>query len=63
MSGQYARWDLSVKQELPWVGLQVYVNVNNLNGADDITNNTSRSFPVAIDHYGLSAMAGVRVRL
>jgi len=63
MSGRYGRWDLSVKQELPWVGLQIYVNVNNLNSADDVTNNTSRSFPVAIDHYGLSAMAGVRVRL
>ncbi len=63
MSGRYARWDLSVKQELPWAGLQVYVNVNNLNAEDDVTNNASRLFPVAIDKYGLSAMAGVRVRL
>lgn len=63
MSGRYGRWDLSVKQELPWAGLQVYVNVNNLNAEDDVTNNTSRLFPVAIDQYGLSATAGVRVRL
>ncbi len=63
MSGRYGRWDLSVKQELPWAGLQVYVNVNNLNTEDDVTNNTRRSFPVAIDQYGLSAMVGVRVRL
>ena len=63
MSGRYRRWDLSVKQELPWAGLQIYVNVNNLNAETDVTNNTSRSFPVAIDQYGLSAMAGVRVRL
>ena len=63
MSGRYGRWDLSVKQELPWVGLQVYANVNNLNTEDDVTNNTRRSFPVAIDQYGLSAMLGVRVRL
>jgi outer membrane receptor protein involved in Fe transport len=62
MSDQYGRWDLSVKQELPWAGLQVYANVNNLNTEDDITDNTSRSFPVAIDQYGLSAMLGVRVR-
>ncbi len=34
MSGRYGRWDLSVKQELPWAGLQVYVNVNNLNTED-----------------------------
>lgn len=63
MSGLYGRWDVSVKQELPWAGLQVYANVNNLNAEDDVTNNTSRSFPVAIDQYGLSAMLGVRVRL
>jgi TonB-dependent receptor len=63
MSGQYGRWDLSVKQELPWAGLQVYVNVNNLNAEDDVTNNSRQLFPVAIDQYGLSAMAGVRVRL
>ena len=63
MSGRYGRWDLSVKQELPWAGLQVYLNINNLNTVDDVTNNTRRSFPVAIDQYGLSAMVGVRVRL
>jgi TonB-dependent receptor len=63
MSGRYGRWDVSVKQELPWAGLQVYVNVNNLNTERDVTNNTRRSFPVAIDEYGLSAMAGVRVRM
>jgi hypothetical protein len=62
-SGRYGRWDLSVKQEFPWAGLQVYVNVNNLNAEDDVTNNTSRSFPVAVDQYGLSAMLGVRVKL
>jgi TonB-dependent receptor len=63
MSGQYGRWDISVKQELPWVGLQVYANINNLNTEQDVTNNTRQAFPVAIDQYGLSAMAGVRVRL
>jgi TonB-dependent receptor len=63
MSGRYGRWDLSVKQELPWAGLQVYLNVNNINAEDDVTNNTRRSFPVAIEQYGMSAMAGVRIRM
>ena len=62
-SGQYGRWDVSVKQELPWAGLQIYANVNNLNTEQDLTNNTRQAFPVAIDGYGLSAMAGVRVRM
>jgi TonB-dependent receptor len=63
MSGRYGRWDFSVKQELPWAGLQVYANVNNLNAETDVTHNSSRSFPVAMEQYGLSAMAGVRLRL
>ncbi|HLP15232.1 MAG TPA: hypothetical protein VK470_03175, partial [Bacteroidota bacterium] len=63
MSGRYGRWDVSVKQELPWMGLQLYMNVYNLNSEDDVTINTYRSFPVAMDEYGLSAMAGMRLRL
>jgi len=63
MSGRYGRWDISVKQELHWAGLQVYANINNLNTELDVTNNTRQAFPIAIDQYGLSAMAGVRVRL
>jgi TonB-dependent receptor len=63
MSGKYARWDLSVRQELPWAGMQVYFNVNNLSAEDDITNNTQRDFPVAIERYGMSASAGLRIRL
>jgi len=62
-SGRYGRWDVSIKQELPWAGLQVYANVNNINTEQDVTYNTRQSFPVAIDSYGLSAMAGVRVKL
>ena len=62
-SGRYGRWDVSIKQELPWAGLQVYANVNNINTERDVTYNTRQSFPVAIDSYGLSAMAGVRVKL
>jgi hypothetical protein len=63
MSVRSTRWDLSVKQELPWYGLQVYVNINNLTGADDVTNNARREFPTAIERYGMSATAGVRLRL
>ncbi|HLP18637.1 MAG TPA: TonB-dependent receptor, partial [Bacteroidota bacterium] len=63
MSGRYGRWDVSVKQELPWMGLQLYMNVYNLNSEDEETINMYRSFPVEIDEYGLSAMAGMRLRL
>jgi TonB-dependent receptor len=62
-SGRYGRWDVSVKQDLPWTGFQIYANVNNLNTETDVTNNTSTSFPVGMDQYGLSAMLGLRVQL
>jgi TonB-dependent receptor len=62
MSGTYARWDLSVKQELPVWGMQIYVNVNNLTSEDDVTRLAWRDYSTAVDQYGLSASAGLRFR-
>ncbi len=33
----YTRWDVSAKQGLPWLGLQLFANVSNLNGARDLS--------------------------
>jgi TonB-dependent receptor len=63
VSAKSTRWDLSVKQELPWFGLQMYVNINNLTGTDDVTNNARREFPTSIDRYGMSTTFGVRMRM
>ena len=35
-TSEYIRWDLSVKQELPWFGLQLFFNLNNINGRHDV---------------------------
>ena len=32
LSAKFTRWDLSVKQNLPWFGMQLYFNINNING-------------------------------
>ena len=32
----YRRWDLAAKQELPWYGIEVFGNLNNMNSAKDI---------------------------
>ncbi|MBK7260201.1 MAG: hypothetical protein IPI01_20825 [Ignavibacteriae bacterium] len=62
-SDKFSRWDLSVKQELPWLGMQVFLNINNITGADDIDINQKSSFPASEQRYGMSMDAGVRIRL
>jgi TonB-dependent receptor len=62
-SASYKRWDLSVKQELPWFGLQVYGDINNINGADDIgVVQASTKVPQTQQSYGPTADLGLRWR-
>jgi len=56
----YLRWDLSVKQNLPWFGLQLFLNLNNINSARDVTLNQGSSFPNAEQYYGMTADVGLR---
>jgi len=57
----YTRWDLSVKQNLPWPGLQIYGDVNNLNAASDISLiNVPNVIPQSQQSYGLTADLGIR---
>lgn len=60
----YQRWDISVKQKLPWFGLQLYGNVNNLNGARDY--NVLQMYPLiprSAATYGMTADVGIRWQL
>lgn len=37
-TSSYNRWDIAVKQKLPyWEGFEVFCNMNNINGADDVS--------------------------
>lgn len=62
-SDKYVRFDLSVKQELPWYNIQVYFNLNNISGADDIDINQKTSFVTSEQRYSMTADFGVRVKL
>ncbi len=62
-SDKYTRWDLSVKQDLPWYGFQLYFDMNNITGAKDIDVNQRTSFPASEQHYGMTADLGFRVRI
>jgi TonB-dependent receptor len=60
----YTRWDLSVKQDLPWLGLQVFGNLNNINGASDVSViQAVTGVPRAQQQYGMSADLGIRWRM
>ncbi len=61
-SAKYVRWDLSVKQDLPWPGVQVYFDLLNLTGEDDIDVNQKTGFPASQERYGMTADAGFRIR-
>jgi TonB-dependent receptor len=62
-SAKYTRWDLSVKQELPWFGVQIFFNMNNITGENELDVNQKTGFPANEQRYGMSADLGVRVRL
>jgi hypothetical protein len=60
-SAKYTRWDISVKQDLPWYGIQLFVNINNLTGAIERDLNQKTLYPANEEHYGMSADLGLRV--
>ncbi len=59
----YLRWDFSVKQNLPWQGIQVYCNINNINQAVDILLNARTKYPTSMQHYGRTVDLGLRMKL
>ena len=59
-TSKYVRWDLALKQVLPWKGLQVYFDMNNINGEDDISIIQGAGFPNSEQDYGMTADLGFR---
>ncbi len=59
----YLRWDLSVKQKLPWKGLQLYLNVRNLTGTVDRDLVMGSSYPSSEQYYGKGVDVGLRYRV
>jgi TonB-dependent receptor len=62
-SAKYTRWDISIKQDLPWYGIQLLFNVNNLTGQSERDINEKTAFPANEEMYGMSADLGLRVRI
>ncbi|MCL4540009.1 MAG: TonB-dependent receptor [Bacteroidetes bacterium] len=59
----YVRWDLAAKQNLPWKGMQVYFDLNNINGENDISLIQGNGFPSSEQDYGMTADLGIRLAI
>ncbi len=63
-TSSYKRWDLSTKQKLPWFGIQIFGNLNNINGASDVSViQGGGGVPLSEQQYGLTADVGIKVEL
>ena len=61
-SAAYTRWDAEARQQLPWNGLELYADFNNITAADNVQL-IQAGVPTAISDYGFSADMGLRWRL
>ncbi len=59
----YRRWDLAAKQGLPWFGVEVYADFNNINSANDISIIQGGGVPLSEQDYGMTADLGLRLNL
>lgn len=57
----YYRIDVSVRQMLPWYGLQLFLDVNNLNNRQNIATQKTIGGFTSQKNYGLTLNAGVRI--
>jgi TonB-dependent receptor len=62
ITDDYLRWDISLKQDLPVEGLQIFCNLNNITGAFDKDINAGTLYPTAVQHYGMTIDLGFRWR-
>ncbi|MGC8595554.1 MAG: TonB-dependent receptor [Candidatus Kryptoniota bacterium] len=56
----YRRWDLAFKQSLPIPGVELYGDLNNINGAKDVSVLQLARVPQSIQDYGMTADVGLR---
>lgn len=59
----YRRWDISAKQGLPWLGLEVFFDINDLNKESDVYIIQGPGFPQSTQDYGMTADLGMRWKL
>ena len=63
ITDDYWRWDISIKQKLPWNGLQLFLNVRNLTGTIDRDIIMGAGYPSSEQYYGKGIDIGLRYRI
>jgi len=59
----YFRVDASVRQKLPWFGSELFLDITNINGANNTSAQQSIGGFTSEQNYGLTANLGIRFRL
>ncbi|KAF0237260.1 MAG: TonB-dependent [Prolixibacteraceae bacterium] len=62
-SDAYVRWDMSIKQGLPWYGMQVFCNLNNITNTKDVIRNIGSGYANTLQHYGSTIDIGIRLNI
>jgi len=63
ITDDYWRWDISIKQRLPWRGLQIYLNMRNLTGTIDKDIVLGSGYPSSEQYYGKGIDLGLRWKM
>ena len=61
ISDKSVRWDISIRQTLPWYKIQLFLDLINLTGTNEASLNERTDYPVTIDRYGMFSNIGLRV--
>ena len=59
----YSRFDLSLKQDLPWYNLQLFFDISNITDTPDKRYQYNHKYPTRWEYYGRSLSLGLRYKL
>lgn len=62
ISDKSVRWDISIRQTLPWFNSQVFLDLINLTGTDETSLNERTYYPQSISRYGMFGNFGFRIK-
>jgi len=63
ISDKSVRWDISVRQELPWSEMKLFLDLINVTGTDETSLNERTYYPVSISRYGMFGNFGLSVKI